>query len=92
MSFSPFSRRSDPTVEHRIQHALDDIPGVLRTEMIIVELVEFVHESGTAVLRLRGDCPDCDMTAAMYVPGIEAHLRMQVPEIRAVRVSGEVAS
>jgi Fe-S cluster biogenesis protein NfuA len=50
-----------------------------------VELVEFQFESGVAVLRLSGDCPDCDLTAGHLRQGIEANLRQRVPEIREVR-------
>lgn len=50
-----------------------------------MELVEFQFDSGVAVLRLSGDCPDCDLTAGHLRQGIEANLRRRVPEIREVR-------
>ena len=50
-----------------------------------VELVEFDAESGTAVLRVEGDCPDCELSAANLIEGIGAHLRARVPEVRDVR-------
>ncbi|MEP6692129.1 MAG: NifU family protein [Gemmatimonadaceae bacterium] len=93
MVFNRFLRRADPSIEHRIRHALNEIPGVLRSESLIVELVEFSAESGLAVIRCHGDCPDCDMTAAMFIQGIEAHLKMHVPEVRVVRATlGQVRS
>jgi Fe-S cluster biogenesis protein NfuA len=45
-------------------------------------------DSGLAVLHVAGDCPDCDMSAEMLMQGIEAHLRMRVPEVREVRAAG----
>ena len=37
------------------------------------------------VLRVEGDCPDCDMSAANMIEGIAAHLRARVPEVKDVR-------
>ncbi len=93
MVFDRFTRRADPSLEQRIQGALDEIPGVLRSDSLVVELVEFSVESGVAVIRCSGDCPACDMTATMYLQGIEAHVRARVPEIREVRaVADQVRS
>jgi Fe-S cluster biogenesis protein NfuA len=72
-------------VEARIQEALADLGPILRLETLGVELIEFRPETGVAVLRFEGDCPDCEMSASMLREGIEAHLRMRVPEIREVR-------
>jgi Fe-S cluster biogenesis protein NfuA len=48
-------------------------------------LVSFDSATGVTVLRIAGDCPDCDMTATELRAGIEAHLRLRVPEITEVR-------
>lgn len=72
-------------VERRIRSALDGMRKLLPAEMAGVELIEYEPDSGTAVLRLSGDCPHCDLTASDLRQGIEANLRLQVPEIRAVR-------
>lgn len=61
---------------------------MLRIEPAAVELVSFDPATGTAVLRVEGDCPDCQMSAAMMIEGISAHLRARVPEIREVRRHG----
>jgi len=50
-----------------------------------VELVQFEEETGTAVLRVEGECPDCEMSAANLIEGIGAHLRARVPEVKDVR-------
>ena len=82
--------RNRPSVEARIRRALAGLRPLLRLETAGVDLVSFEEETGIAVLRFDGDCPDCQMSASMLRQGIEAHLRMQVPEIREVRaVSGD---
>ena len=72
-------------IEQRIRQALDAMRPLLHIETARIELVEYQVESGVAVIRMDGDCPDCDLTAAHLRQGIEAHLRMQVPEVREVR-------
>jgi Fe-S cluster biogenesis protein NfuA len=37
------------------------------------------------VIRCSGDCPGCDLSAEHLTVGIDAHLRLQVPEIRSIR-------
>ncbi|HXE59359.1 MAG TPA: NifU family protein [Gemmatimonadaceae bacterium] len=77
--------RDDDSIEQRIRQALADMRPLLRLDAAVIELVEFDGTTGVAVLRIGGDCPDCNMEAGMLRQGIEAHLRMQVPEISAVR-------
>jgi len=77
--------RDDESVERRIRHALTEMRPLLRLDAAVIELVEFDGSTGVAVLRIVGDCPDCDMDAGMLREGIEANLRMRVPEISAVR-------
>jgi Fe-S cluster biogenesis protein NfuA len=72
-------------VELRIRRALVEMRPLLRIESVGIELVQFEEQTGVAVLRFQGDCPDCQMSASMLRAGVEAHLRMQVPEIRGVR-------
>lgn len=78
------SNRPD-AVERRIRDVLAALKPLLHIETARIELVEFQRSVGVAVVRLAGDCPDCDLTAAMLRQGIEAHLRAQIPEIREVR-------
>ncbi len=81
----PARRRTGKQVEVRIRHALDALRPLLNIESGRVELVSFEPNTGVATLRFAGDCPDCDMSTAMLRDGVEAHLRMQIPEITAVR-------
>ena len=82
---SLFKQRAAPDVEDRIRVAIDGMRTLLRIETMDIELVEFDSESGVAVVRCTGDCPDCDLSAENLTVGIEAHLRQQVPEIRSIR-------
>ena len=77
-------------VEARIRAALDGLRPLLHIQPCVLELVEFHETSGVLVLRVEGECPDCDMTAAVLMEGIEAHLRLHVPEIRTVRPAGDL--
>ena len=77
--------RSRPTPEARIVAALAQVSEMLRLDRAMIELVEFQARSGVAVLRLHGDCPDCQMSVSSLSVGIEAQLRMRVPEVREVR-------
>ncbi|MGQ0712269.1 MAG: NifU family protein [Gemmatimonadaceae bacterium] len=77
------ARRTNPTPEARIEAALGQVAEMLRLDQAVLELVEF--QNGVAVLRLRGDCPDCEMSVSTLSVGIEAQLRMRVPEVREVR-------
>jgi Fe-S cluster biogenesis protein NfuA len=77
--------RSRPTPEARIVAALAQVSEMLRLDRAELELVEFQAQSGVAILRLNGDCPDCQMSVSNLSVGIEAQLRMRVPEVREVR-------
>jgi Fe-S cluster biogenesis protein NfuA len=72
-------------IERRIREALHELQPLLRIDAAGLELIEFEQQTGVAVLRIDGDCPDCQMSVSLLREGIEAHLRMHVPEIREVR-------
>ena len=78
-------RRTRPSVEDRIGDALAQVGVMLRLDRAVIELVSFERSTGVAVLRLHGDCPDCEMSVSALRDGIEAQLRMRVPEVREVR-------
>ena len=82
-----FTRRAagDPDIDGRIRETLQEIRALLHIKDAHVELVRFDAQSGIAVLRIEGDCPDCDMSAANMIEGIGAHLRARVPEVKDVR-------
>ena len=82
-----FARRpgGDREIDDRIRDTLREIPPLLHIEDAVVSLVEFDVMSGTATLRIEGDCPDCEMSAGNMIEGIGAHLRARVPEVKDVR-------
>ena len=77
--------RGDRDVDDRIRETLPELRPLLHIAEANVELVRFEEQSGTALLRVEGDCPDCEMSAANMIEGIAAHLRARVPEVRDVR-------
>ncbi|HEX8849855.1 MAG TPA: NifU family protein [Gemmatimonadaceae bacterium] len=81
-------QRADQTrvIETRLRDAVAELHQKLGGAMCAVELVTFEVQSSTAVIRVSGGCPDCEMTAGMFIQGIEAHLRRHVPEVEHVRV------
>jgi Fe-S cluster biogenesis protein NfuA len=80
-----FKQRTATDVDDRIRAAIEGMRELIPIEGMDIELLEFDTESGTAVIKCSGDCPDCDLSAENLTVGIEAHLRQQVPEIRAIR-------
>ena len=74
----------DVAIEQRIRAAIEDLRPLLRIEPAGVEMQSFDSATGVLVLRVEGDCPDCEMSAGMLMQGIAAHLRMRVPEIREI--------
>jgi len=78
-------RKRTDEVEARIREAIKGLRPLLGVESCGVELVNFEMESGVAVLLVEGDCPHCEMPVSTLLQGIEAHLRMRVPEIREIR-------
>ena len=78
-------RRRGQTTEQRISDALAQVAVMLRLDTAVIELVQFEQRTGVATLRLHGDCPDCEMPVSSLRDGIEAQLRMRVPEVREVR-------
>jgi Fe-S cluster biogenesis protein NfuA len=74
------------TVEERIRGTIARLRPLLRlSDPPTIDLVSFDARSGLAVLRLGGGCPDCEMPVVALMQGIEAHLKLRVPEIREVR-------
>ena len=82
---SPIRRARDGSaVEASIRAVLSDIKPLLRVDGARVELASFDADAGAAWLRIEGDCPECDASAAMFFEGIAAQVRLRVPEVRAV--------
>jgi Fe-S cluster biogenesis protein NfuA len=79
-------KRSRPQkdVEHQIRHELAAILPILRIEECAIELQTFDPASGTAMLLIKGGCPECDCSPATFIQGIETQLKLRVSELKAV--------
>jgi Fe-S cluster biogenesis protein NfuA len=86
-------KRSRPQhdVEHQIRHELAEILPILRIEQCAIELQTFDPATGTAVLVIRGGCPDCEVSPATFIQGIEVQLKLRVSELKAVLAKEEPA-
>ena len=84
-------KRSRPQVdiEHHIRQELVGILPILRIEQCAIELQTFDPATGTAVLFIRGGCPDCDCSPATFIQGIETQLKLKISELRAVLATEE---
>jgi Fe-S cluster biogenesis protein NfuA len=67
----------------RVEAALDRIRPALLADGGNVELVD-VDDDGTVRIQLQGACASCPAQSATLRYGIEATLRQEVPQVRAV--------
>ena len=88
---SVLRKRSRPQadVEHHIRQELAEILPILRIEQCAIDLQTFDAETGTAVLFIKGGCPDCDCSPATFMQGIETQLKLRVSELKAVLATEE---
>jgi Fe-S cluster biogenesis protein NfuA len=84
-------KRSRPQVdvEHHIREELAQILPILRIEQCAIELQAFDSATGTAVLFIKGGCPDCDCSPATFIQGIETQLKLRVSELKSVLATEE---
>lgn len=76
-------------VERRLRAALADVGPLLRLDAARLELVAFDAEHGVAVVDVAGSCPHCELSVATFRTAVEARVRLVVPEVREVRLTGE---
>jgi len=79
--------RSRADVEHQIRRELAEILPILRIDQCAIEVDSFEPESGTATLTVKGGCPDCEVSPATFLQGIEVQLRRRVAELKVVKAS-----
>ena len=82
-------RKARPSVdvEKHIRHELDHILPILRIEECAIELESFDPASGTAILAVKGGCPDCGVSPATFMQGIETQLKLRIAELQTVKAS-----
>lgn len=82
----PFRRtKKAASIEKKIESEIDSLAPMLKIDSTALRLDRFDAAERVAYLEISGDCPDCDVRAATFVEGIEAHLRRRIPEIAGVR-------
>ncbi|MDP9278139.1 MAG: NifU family protein [Gemmatimonadota bacterium] len=88
---SVLRKRSRPQVdvEQQIRRELAEILPILRIEECAIELQAFDPGTGTAVLFIKGGCPDCDCSPATFMQGIETQLKLRISELKAVLATEE---
>ena len=74
-------------IQQEIRSALDVIRPILRLEECALTLAAFDADTGVAVLDVKGGCPDCELSVATFLQGIETQLKLRVPQITSVRLS-----
>ncbi len=72
------------TTVEQIERVLDSVRPAIRMDGGDVEFVDFDAPSGTVTLRLLGHCVGCPMSMATLKNGIEARLKLAVPEVHSV--------
>jgi Fe-S cluster biogenesis protein NfuA len=80
-----------PDVEHQIRDELAAIMPILRIDECVIELQTFDPATGTAVLFIKGGCPDCDCSPATFIQGIETQLKLRVTELKSVLVTEQAS-
>lgn len=84
----PFRRtQKAASIEKKIESEIESLAPMLKIESSAVRLERFDASARVVYLEISGDCPDCDMKAATFVEGIEAHLRRRIPGIAGVRMT-----
>ncbi len=72
-------------MKEKVELALEKIRPHLQADGGDVELVG-IEEDGTVKVRLLGACDGCPMSQLTMAYGVEASLRREVPEVKAVTV------
>jgi len=84
----PFRRaRKLAGIEQKIQSEIESLAPMLKIASTALRLERFDAAERVVYLEISGDCPDCDVKAATFVEGIEAHLRRRIPGIAGVRAT-----
>lgn len=69
-------------MEQKIRQILEKVRPALQADGGDVEFIDY--NDGIVTVRLKGACGSCPMSTMTLKHGIEARLREEIPEIRAV--------
>lgn len=84
MSILRKRHQQESLVTQQITNVLAEVGLILRINQYRIEIAEYSISDGRLTLRIDGNCPDCDLSPATFIPAIEAHVRQRVPEVREV--------
>jgi len=76
--------RAVATTTEKIEEVLGTVRPAIQMDGGDVEFVDFDENQGLVTVRLMGHCVGCPMSRATLKQGIEARLKMVVPEVRGV--------
>ncbi len=69
-------------MEQKIRQVLEKVRPALQADGGDVEFIDY--QDGIVTVRLKGACGSCPMSTMTLKHGIEARLREEIPEVRAV--------
>ena len=70
-------------MKERVQKIIDEIRPALQADGGNIELIE-VGEDGVVKVRLMGACGSCPMSQLTLKRGVEARLKVKIPEVKEV--------
>ena len=84
MAMSDLKQGQSTGVLERIEQTLDTLRPYIASHRGHVEVVDFDDADGTLLLRLGGTCHGCSASSITLKQGIEARLKVAVPEVKVV--------
>jgi Fe-S cluster biogenesis protein NfuA len=78
----------EQSIEERVKHALEEARGYLQSHGGDVEFVG-LDQDNVVTVRLTGACGGCPMATMTLKRGVEAYVKKEVPEVRAVEQAEE---
>ena len=82
------TKRSSDEIGRDITRELNEMTPLLEIDACGISLVSFDGATGVALIRIAGECADCNASAATFLPGIETRLKLKVAELHEVRIQG----
>jgi Fe-S cluster biogenesis protein NfuA len=76
--------RAVATTTEKIEEVLNTVRPAIQMDGGDVEFVDFDESEGLVTVRLMGHCVGCPMSRATLKQGIEARLKLAVPEVHGV--------
>lgn len=76
--------RAVATTVEKIEAVLGTVRPAIQMDGGDVEFVDYDESEGVVTVRLMGHCVGCPMSRATLKQGIEARLKVAVPEVRVV--------